>query len=162
MIRYVTEIGLIGILKILIATNSDDYSVLEKHSIVLSYELSFVQNLSALSFSDFLGDYIDRGPASRGVVDRLLGATTPIAASVELQDVPQSRETRPVSAIEIRAGGDVELLPSRAKLRLAGVKKALSAYDTFPMTLIFEKAGRIEVEVLVEEGAAETPKPHAH
>ena len=34
------------------------------------------------------------------------------------------------------------------------MKTALSAYDTFPLTLIFERAGRIAVEVLVEEGTA--------
>ena len=60
------------------------------------------------------------------------------------------------------AGESVELLPSGAKLRLGGVKKALSAYDTFQMTLIFERAGQIEVEVLVEEGVATGPKPHTH
>jgi hypothetical protein len=45
--------------KALFSSNSDDYAVLEKHCLVLSYDLSLVQNLSALSFSEFLGDYID-------------------------------------------------------------------------------------------------------
>ena len=45
-------------------------------------------------------------------------------------------------------------------LLLSGVKKRLDAYDSFKITLVFEKAGSMEIEVMVEE--AETVEPHKH
>jgi copper(I)-binding protein len=38
---------------------------------------------------------------------------------------------------------------------LTGVKKAFNAYHDFKMTLVFEKAGRMVVDVMVEEAPAE-------
>ena len=94
--------------------------------------------------------------------DRLLGADTAIATAVVLHDLPRpgSDATQRPASLEIRAGQDVELAPSGYGLQLTGVKKAFSAYDTFPMTLIFERAGRVEVEVLVEETSAAMPYKH--
>ena len=43
---------------------------------------------------------------------------------------------------------------------LTGLKKRLDAYDSFKLTLVFEKAGRVVVDVAVEE--AETKEPHKH
>lgn len=91
--------------------------------------------------------------------DRLVGAQSPLAASASLvetnpQPVPGPRpvlDPRPVRSIVITAGGQVELSSSAQSILLGGFKKPLSAYDTFILTLIFERAGRIEVEVLVEE-----------
>jgi copper(I)-binding protein len=34
---------------------------------------------------------------------------------------------------------------------LTGLKKRLNAYDTFRLTLVFEKAGRVPIDVMVEE-----------
>jgi copper(I)-binding protein len=41
---------------------------------------------------------------------------------------------------------------------LLGLRQKLREYDTFPLTLVFERAGRVEVEVLVEEAATMEPK----
>ena len=94
--------------------------------------------------------------------DRLLGVETPLAKSVEIMDLPEQGDMRRVDRIAIEAGESTELLPSGAKLRLTGVARPLPAYDTFPMTLIFEHAGRIMIEVLVEEGAAPASRQHTH
>ena len=85
--------------------------------------------------------------------DRLLGAVTSRATTVELRGAPQlgSGVTQRVAAIEIKPAQDVELSASGYSLQLSGVTKAFSAYDTFKMTLTFERAGRIEIEVLIEE-----------
>jgi copper(I)-binding protein len=40
---------------------------------------------------------------------------------------------------------------------LIGVDPPLREYDTFKMTLTFAKAGRVEVEVYVEEAGAMEP-----
>lgn len=94
--------------------------------------------------------------------DRLLAAVTTRAAAVELRGapLPGSGATQRVPWIEIKAGEDVELLPSGVALQMSGVKKAFPAYDTFTMTLTFERAGKIEIEVLVEEGTGVAPHKH--
>lgn len=86
--------------------------------------------------------------------DRLTAAVTSWAASVELRE-PAAGEagtnTRPVPSVEIKAKGRIDLTRSGPHLVLSGLTRPLAAWDTFPLTLIFERAGRIEVEVLVEE-----------
>ena len=60
----------------------------------------------------------------------------------------------------VGADNDVELDRKGPHLLLSGLKKRLNAYDSFTMTLVFEKAGSMVVEVAVEE--AETVAPHKH
>ena len=36
-------------------------------------------------------------------------------------------------------------------IMLLGLSKPLTTYDSFPMTLVFEKAGKLDIEVIVEE-----------
>jgi copper(I)-binding protein len=40
--------------------------------------------------------------------------------------------------------------PKARHLRLVGLTRHLNAYDSVPLTLYFKKAGKIEIEVLVE------------
>ena len=92
--------------------------------------------------------------------DRLVTASSPRAARVELRGPGGAAGDAPFT-IEIEAGRTVELSPSGPRLVLHGVDKALSPYDTFPLTLVFARAGRIVVEVLVEERQATPPPPSA-
>ena len=100
---------------------------------------------------------------NRGAADRLLRASTPVAAGVALHE-PVGADTgtaaKPVAAIVVGAGKDVELVRNGPHLLLSGVKKRLDAYDSFKLTLVFEKAGSMVVDVAVEE--AETVEPHKH
>jgi periplasmic copper chaperone A len=98
-----------------------------------------------------------------GAADRLLRASTPVAASVALQEAvaaDASQAAKPVAAIVVGAGTDVDLVRNGPHLLLSGLKKRLDAYDTFKLTLVFEKAGSMVVEVAVEEAA--TVEPHKH
>ena len=61
---------------------------------------------------------------------------------------------------DLGTGKSLQLTPAGSRLLLLGVKKPLAAYDSFKMTLIFEKAGIVEVEVMVEETG--TTDPHKH
>ena len=54
----------------------------------------------------------------------------------------------------------MDLVRNGPHLLLSGLKKRLDAYDSFKLTLVFEKAGSMVVEVAVEE--AETVEPHKH
>ena len=58
------------------------------------------------------------------------------------------------------ARGELVLGPDGPRLLLSGFKKRLNAYDSFELTLVFEKVGRMVVEVMVEE--AEIKEPHKH
>lgn len=79
--------------------------------------------------------------------DKLLRASTSIAGKTELA-APVTVGTR--SAVDLKRGGP--------HIQLSGVKKQLSPYDSFMMTLVFERAGKVEVEVMVEEASILEPK----
>jgi periplasmic copper chaperone A len=86
-----------------------------------------------------------------GVADRLIGATTPLAANVEVR-----QQDGKIAALPVGSGKTVGLKRNGAHLLLTGFKRRLDAYESFVMTLVFEKAGQIVVEVMVEE--MEQPK----
>lgn len=95
--------------------------------------------------------------------DRLLSASTPAAEKTEMRQPSSSdpgSETKPAAAPSIAAGKDLDLSRKGPRLVLTGVKRQLHAYDEFKMTLVFEKAGRMVVDVMVEE--ASTEEPHKH
>ncbi|MFM2130329.1 MAG: hypothetical protein RL477_1875 [Pseudomonadota bacterium] len=85
--------------------------------------------------------------------DRLLRAETPVAAMCELHrsimDGGMMRMT-PIEAIEIPPGGEVKFAPGGLHLMLMGLREPLAAGKPVPLTLIFEKAGRVSVELAVE------------
>lgn len=92
--------------------------------------------------------------------DRLVSASSPRATRVELQG-PKGGPGQPLASIEIKPGATVDLSPSGPRLVLHGLGKAMNPYDTLPMTLVFERVGRIEVEVLIEEKHAVVHPPAA-
>ena len=79
--------------------------------------------------------------------DRLLSATSAIAERVELRTAAEALP----KGIEIAPRGRVDLTAKTQHVRLIGLKKGLTAYDTLPVTLVFQRAGRIKIDVLVEE-----------
>lgn len=87
--------------------------------------------------------------------ERLIAARSSVAERVEIRRPEaghvQASAKRSPPGIAIPSRGDVHLKPSAAHLRLIGLKKPLVAYDTLPVTLVFERAGTIEIDVLVEE-----------
>jgi copper(I)-binding protein len=93
-----------------------------------------------------------------GKPDRLLRAATAEAAKVELRSgVPPDGEGDVISSVPVGAHGEVNLKRGGPHVLLTGVKKALGAYDSFLMTLTFERAGKVEVEVMVEEKSVLEP-----
>ena len=84
--------------------------------------------------------------------DRLIGASTPLAARTDLMTMGAGDGGMAMSyveAIEIRAGEPVRLDPRRLHVWMAGVGQPLVAGQTFPLTLSFEKAGDVRVDVAV-------------
>jgi copper(I)-binding protein len=94
--------------------------------------------------------------------ERLLGASTPYAERVELIELRNEIGlTLPMVAnmLQVAPGDSLELNPSGPRLLLNGCKTLLRASETFPLTLVFEQSGPIEVEVMVE---GVTRQPHRH
>ncbi len=69
---------------------------------------------------------------------------------------------REVNGIEIKPSARVALEPGQGyHIMLVGLKQPLKAGEKFPLTLTFEKSGKVDVSVLVEEKDAKTGKTNA-
>ena len=92
----------------------------------------------------------NRGHAS----ERLLRASTPIAETVAILDSKGMK----MSGVRIPVGGELMLKSGGIQVALSGLKKPLRAYETFALTLVFERAGPVTVQVMVEEDTGEKAK----
>jgi copper(I)-binding protein len=98
--------------------------------------------------------------AAAGTSDRLLAVKTPAAGSAELHNHIMEKgiaRMRRVDAIAVPAGKSVVLKPGGYHLMLGDLKAPLKEGDLLKLTLVFEKAGEIEVEATVEPLGAMGP-----
>jgi len=96
-----------------------------------------------------------------GGEDRLIGAESPAAARVEIHTHVHEGGVvtmRRVDAIDVPAGGEAALEPGGDHLMLFGLKAGLKTGSSFLLTLLFEKAGPVTVEVRVAPLAETMPK----
>ena len=83
--------------------------------------------------------------------DRLIGATSPVASSIQIHEEKTENGISHMSAldgIDLTAGATVTLKPSGIHLMMT-LKQPLKKGATFPLTLTFQKAGPITVTVKV-------------
>lgn len=115
--------------------------------------------------------YLRRIDNSGDQADRLIAARTPVARAVEFHamriDAANVMQMRAQPHIEIPASGKLELRPGGPlHLMLLDLKRPLKEGNRFPLTLVFERSGEIEVMVWVQtprRGAgAEGGSAHAH
>lgn len=93
--------------------------------------------------------------------DTLIGASTPVAKRVMIHAVEKDGDVsrmKHVETLKLPAGERIALAPGGMHLMLMGLQDKLSEGTTFPMTLSFENAGEITVEVSVLGIAAEGPR----
>ena len=97
---------------------------------------------------------------------RLHSAASPIARVVELHTHVREREVmrmRPVTDIPVPPGGTVELRPGGLHVMLIGLNAPLRQGGSVPLTLRFERAGEVRVELTVEAAGARGAMPgHRH
>ncbi len=97
--------------------------------------------------------------------DRLLGGTSPLAASIEPHamsmtgGIMRMREVK--EGFEIRPGATLVLAPGGDHLMVVGPKRTLRAGEMVPATLSFAHAGKVRVMFAVEDGAPGPAKGHA-
>ena len=66
------------------------------------------------------------------------------------------------SGLEIPPGATVELKPGGFHIMFMGLKAPFAKDKKVPLTLVFEKAGSIDVELPVEAMGAGAPTPPKH
>lgn len=96
--------------------------------------------------------------------DRLVSAASPVAEKVELHTHLMEdgvMKMRPVVAIEVAPGSPTALQPGGLHVMLLGLKAPLVKGEKFPLTLTFEKAGELKVDVNVEDAGAGGGAPGA-
>jgi copper(I)-binding protein len=85
--------------------------------------------------------------------DRLIGAASPWVDRVELQSITTTgavMRMRPVGGgLEIGPARTLTLAPGGYHLMLLGLKRPLAPGDHLPMTLRFETAGSVSIQLLV-------------
>lgn len=89
--------------------------------------------------------------------DRLVGASSPAAERMELHEMSMEKDVmrmREVKALEVPAGGRLELKPGGYHLMFMQLKAPLKEGGKVPVTLRFEKAGELKVELSVQSMGA--------
>jgi copper(I)-binding protein len=84
--------------------------------------------------------------------DRLLSASSPAAASVQVHEMKMEGSVmrmREVDGLDVPAHGSVTLSPGQYHLMLVGLKAPLKAGSEVPLALHFQKAGDLQVELKV-------------
>jgi len=82
--------------------------------------------------------------------DRLVGATTGVARTVELHRTTVEggmAQMMKVAGIDVPAKGKVELKPGGLHVMLIGLKRDLRVGEQFPVTLTFQRSGQVRLTV---------------
>jgi copper(I)-binding protein len=86
--------------------------------------------------------------------DRLLGGSSEAGRAVEIHEMAENEGIMTMRALAegllVPAGGKVELKPGGLHLMITGLKRQLVEGEMMAATLVFEKAGRIDVEFEVQ------------
>jgi copper(I)-binding protein len=100
--------------------------------------------------------------------DRLLGASTPVADRVEIHVMKMENNImrmREVGPLELKAGQTVVMgssHPEGLHLMLMGLKQPLKDGEKVPMTLEFEKAGKLQFDLSVTSQARGSKSMSGH
>ncbi len=99
--------------------------------------------------------------------DKLVRASTPAASRVEIHtmgvDAQGVMRMREIDGITLAPKAAVQMRPGMAThLMLVGLKEPLKAGTSFPMTLQFERAGTVEVKVIVQAAPPREGASSAH
>jgi copper(I)-binding protein len=92
------------------------------------------------------------------VADRLTAASSDVAKTLQIHEmkvvngIMKMREIP--GGLRVPAGGSVTLKPGGYHVMLIGLNKPLKKGEKFRLTLVFEKAGKVSIEVPVESVGA--------
>lgn len=96
--------------------------------------------------------------------DRLVSATSPAARDVQIHEMKMEGDVMKMAELAdgllIPAGSTVALMPGGYHLMFMGLTQSFVEGTTIPVTLVFEKAGTIEIALAV--GAPDAATAHGH
>jgi periplasmic copper chaperone A len=95
------------------------------------------------------------------MADRLIAVKSPAADKVEIHEMKMDgaimRMREVEKGLEIPPGATVELKPGGFHVMFMGLKAPFAKDGKVPLTLVFEKAGSVDVELAVEAIGAASP-----
>jgi copper(I)-binding protein len=98
---------------------------------------------------------------NRGSADRLIAGSTEVAAKVEVHEMSTNNGVmtmRPAEGgLTIEPGKTVKFAPGGFHLMMLELKRPLKQGDVVPVTLEFEKAGKVKVDFSVQGIGAQGP-----
>lgn len=97
-----------------------------------------------------------------GAADKLLRVESTVADEAQMHTVLTEggqMQMRPMSIVDVPAKGRVRFLPGGLHVMLMGLKQPLKEGQRIPLTLVFEKAGNVSVQALVQGLGATTAPP---
>ena len=100
---------------------------------------------------------------NEGPADRLLGASSPAARQVLLHAEVEEhgmQHMRQLESVEVPAHANVDLAPGQIHLMLVDIAAPLKPDTTIKVTLHFEKAGDVTIDVPVLDGRLEPEHRH--
>jgi copper(I)-binding protein len=97
--------------------------------------------------------------------DRLIGISTPVANQAEVHQMSMKNGVmtmRPVpGGLEIKAGQTVVLNPDSFHVMMTGLKQPMAQGEHVKATLEFAKAGKLDLDLVVESMGAQGPSAAA-
>ena len=100
------------------------------------------------------------------VADRLMGGSTAVAGRFEVHNMVTEdgvAKMRPVTGgLEIKPGSTVTLEPGGLHVMLIGLKEPIAQGGRVPGILIFERAGKVDVEFAVQPLGGPAPAAGEH
>jgi copper(I)-binding protein len=96
--------------------------------------------------------------------DRLMAAISPAAARVEIHEMRMEgsvmRMREMAQGLPVPAGAKVELKPGGYHLMFMELKAPFVVGTDVPVTLVFERAGRVDITLQIEPATTRAPRPH--
>ena len=120
-----------------------------------------VPSLAGVANGQGFVDFTNRGK----VADSLLGASSPVAARVEVHQMKNEGDVmrmRELSSVPIAPGQTVRMADSGLHLMLMELKSPLKVGDKLPVTLKFARAGEVRIEMWVQDKAQGDKAMHDH
>lgn len=102
--------------------------------------------------------------SNSGAADKLVAVTGTVSKEIQIHSMVSEAgmmRMRQIKSLDIQASGKLELKPGGYHVMLMGLPDGLKDGTKFPLTLKFEKAGEISVQVVVEK-AGHSHADHKH
>ncbi len=111
--------------------------------------------------------YIARLENTGTRADKLLRVSTPLAGRVELHhmivDAEGVMRMRRVDDVALEPATQIKMRPGQGwHFMLTELKQPLIEGQTFPMTMEFERGGKVDVKVVIQVPKARSAEPAAH